>query len=68
MSKWRNEATLCKCRFIGAVWEGEEERVLGRERSGERAWGRKVEKGAEEPKCLDYMVKGLWEKGSPAPR
>lgn len=55
---------------MGAVREGEGNMLWedggGRERAGrgERWEGQKLGKGPAEPRCLDYTVKGFWERRS----
>lgn len=47
------------------TWKGREK---GEERGEESERVHTQREGEEMPKCLDYIGKGLWVKGSPAPR
>ena len=70
-----------KGRFIGKLLSGEFtgpkdwgqrshhwDRRRGRGRERECVQGEEKETGWEKPKCLDYIGRILWRKGSPAPR
>lgn len=49
----------------GMCWGGGRGRKEGKERENKKGGRTGRGKGQAEPKCLDYLAKGLWERASP---